>query len=427
MTFGAYYDIHSEQMRVNDKAPLLVDAPEKARRRGVRRGQTSKPFVARLPTIIMASLAVLVVTQVLLFLLLAGMAGSCDPKLFMRQLTRLRSILVAIACHFLIMPFVGYAFVVWLFPQSPITAVTLITICTSPSGGFSGFWCSLCNADLALSVAITTASTLACCVMLPLNLYLYVLATHLVDRIQIAWLEVALSIAIVISAVAAGLAAAARYPDWRGAINKAGTSAGVTLMVFTVVANSTSHDPVWTKPLSWFAACSLPCLVGLCVTFGFARLLRLPPPESTTVAIECVYQNTSLALAIALSAFPSSDAGAVAGVVLVYGLSEILYISCFGLIAWKLGWTYAPSNADPCSVLFENYQPSAGDDGDAGCEASTDASVQHGTPCISSQIESRDRLSNEETSLNQPNKGDAERPEYGAMSTAHLLRENQST
>ena len=38
----------------------------------------------------------------------------------------------------------------------------------------AGWWCSLCNADLALSVAMTSASTLACLVALPFNIFLYV-------------------------------------------------------------------------------------------------------------------------------------------------------------------------------------------------------------------------------------------------------------
>ena len=31
-------------------------------------------------------------------------------------------------------------------------AITLLVVTSSPGGGFSGWWCFLCNADLALSV-----------------------------------------------------------------------------------------------------------------------------------------------------------------------------------------------------------------------------------------------------------------------------------
>jgi len=294
-----------------------------------------------------------VVAQLLLFLLITGMAASCEPKLLVLQLRKGWGVLAGVCCHFLFMPFLGF---LCSRGEPPVTAVTLLIVTTSPSGGFSGLWCSLCNADLALSVAVTTASTLVSCGMLPLNLYLYV--GRLSGRsVAIDWAQVTISVVVVVSAVATGLSCAVVWPSWRAVANKAGSAAGVALMVFSAFASTTSHDPIWTKPFTWFLACSLPCLAGLCLSFTLSRLLRLPPPEATTVAIECVYQNTAMALSIALSAFPQSDAGMAASVTLVYGLAEICFIACFALCAWQLGQTYAPRTDGFCTVLLGNYQP----------------------------------------------------------------------
>ena len=49
-----------------------------------------------------------------------------------------------------------------------------------------------------------------------------------------------------------------------------------------------------------------------------AKLVRLPSPEAVAVAIECCYQNTGLALTIALSAVPKEDVGKASAVPLVY-------------------------------------------------------------------------------------------------------------
>ena len=77
--------------------------------------------------------------------------------------------------------------------------------------------------------ARTTASTLACCGLLPLNLYIYVQV--LSDRhIHIDWPSIAVSVAVVVSAVAAGLGVAAWFPQHRRTINGAGSVAGVVLM-----------------------------------------------------------------------------------------------------------------------------------------------------------------------------------------------------
>ena len=97
----------------------------------------------------MSSVFFQVSSQVLLFLLIAGMSGSCDTKLFLSQFRRPKGIAAGLVCHYLVMPLLGYA-TVTIFPQPPVTVVTLLIITTSPSGGFSGFWCSLWNADLAV-------------------------------------------------------------------------------------------------------------------------------------------------------------------------------------------------------------------------------------------------------------------------------------
>lgn len=301
-------------------------------------------------------------SQGLLFLLIAGMAGSCDARLCLLQFRKAKGIVCGLCCHFAIMPLLGYLCVDWLFPQPAVTAVTLLVITTSPSGGFSGFWCSVMNADLALSVAVTTASTLASCAILPLNLYLYVDRLS-GKRVVLDWWQIAISVGVVVAAVAAGLTVSATLERaGRTRVNKAGTLAGVALMAMSFLSNSFADDPrdrLWNKPLRWYLGVCLPVPVGLAATFTLSKCLRLADPEATTVAIECVYQNTGLALAIALSAFPRSESSAAAAVPLVYGAAEIVFIFTFGLVAWRAGWTHAPPRDPFCKMIHKDYQPDA--------------------------------------------------------------------
>ena len=294
-------------------------------------------------------------SQALLFLLIAGMAGSCDAALFWRKIAQPRAILAGLFAQFVVLPLLGFA-AITLIPQSAVTTVTLLVVTTSPGGGFSGWWCSLCNADLALSVAMTTASTLACTVLLPLNLYIYVDCIY-GSEVDIDWSQLLLSVVVVVTAVGVGLFASYSLPSRRTAINQFGSLAGVCLMLLGFVSNTRSNDPIWDNSAGWFAAVSLPCVGGLVVALTLSRCIRLAKEESVAVAIECCYQNTGLALTIALSAFPPSEAGAAAGVPLLYGMSELVLIPAFALIAWKCGLTYAPATEPLCVALAGNYQP----------------------------------------------------------------------
>ena len=234
-----------------------------------------------------------VLSNVLLFMLIAGMAGSCDARLFLKKFKAPKGMLAALFSQFVLLPAVGYASVT-LLPQDAVTVVTLLVVTTSPGGGFSGWWCSLCNADLALSVAMTSASTLACLVALPVNIFLYVTCMYRTD-VTLDWGVLLLAVINVVVAVGLGLWAGARLPAQRGRINAAGQMAGVALMFLGFLASSSSPDPIWANPPSWFAAVCLPCVVGLVLALALARSVGLSSPETVGSA------PVTLSLALAWS------------------------------------------------------------------------------------------------------------------------------
>jgi len=304
---------------------------------------------------------VTVASQVLLFLLIAGMAGSCDADLCMLQFKKVRGIVAGLCCHYLVMPFLGYlAFLV--APFSKVTRITLLLVTASPSGGFSGLWCSLCNADLALSVAVTTASTLVSVPLMPA--FLAVLSRLGGMHLTLDWWSIAASVAVVVLAVPCGLYLAAKLDrTGRGAVNRVGSFAGAGLIVLSLFANASSDDHsarVWNKSGQWWAAVSMPVPVGLVITTWASRaIFHLDKPECVTIGIESVFQNTALALAVALSAFPESQAGEASAVGLVYGGAELAFIFFFALGAWKAGWTHCPTDAGFIEALRGDYQPEA--------------------------------------------------------------------
>ena len=68
-----------------------------------------------------------------------------------------------------------------------------------PGGAISNILTFLVQADVALSVSMTTASSLAACAMLPLNLWLYITMTGLASDIEFQILGIVLSALVVAS------------------------------------------------------------------------------------------------------------------------------------------------------------------------------------------------------------------------------------
>ena len=52
------------------------------------------------------------------------------------------------------------------------------------------------------------------------------------------------------------------------------------------------------------------------------------------------------------------DAEEASGIPIFYGIIEIAVIPVFAMVAWRMGWTYAPPETNVCIAMAGNFQPS---------------------------------------------------------------------
>ena len=332
-----------------------------------------------------------VITNLLLFLLVMGLAATVEIKNMKGQLKNFKAIGLGLFCQFFLLPFIGWA-VIEMFNLPVPVGITLLVVVSSPGGSYSNWWCSLLNADLALSVAMTTFSTILSVAFLPMNLLLYSHAAYgnetssdgksILDSLDFG--VIFISIAVVISAIAFGMFASAKFgtriPWFHRVANISANISGILLILFSVVlsfvggggdsSNSdNAADPMEPAddPIVYFAI-ALPCLIGLVVSALLATLAKLPRPERLTTAVECCYQNTGIATSAAISLFSGDDLQQAARVPFVYGLAEAILIGLFLIIGWKIGWSKAPKDEKCCKVITKSYEithgESSGDDND---------------------------------------------------------------
>lgn len=252
-----------------------------------------------------------IVSAVLLFVLIFGMSATVDVTHLREQVHNKFAILTGVATQFIIMPLLGYASVTLLNGHglTEPMAVSLLIVVASPGGSYSNWWCSMFNADLALSVTMTAISTMVSTIMLPANLLLYVNAAFgiresggdkggtVLDKID--WPSLFLSLTIVIVAVALGLLSSFFISSHRfnRCANQIGSISGLLLIVFSGVVTSLSGSndaQIWGQPWSFYVGVTSPCLVGLCIATLFAVVARLRNPEVITVGVECCYQNVGI-------------------------------------------------------------------------------------------------------------------------------------
>lgn len=305
--------------------------------------------------------------QVLVFMLVFGLAGSVDFDHFKARF-KSAGVYIGLLCQFILMPLIGFATVaVFNSVLEPLFAISLLIICASPGGSYSNWWCNLINADLALSVAMTTVSTIVSSFVLPLNIYLYIelgykaLNEEKSDEILalLPYEVLGYTLANVIVAVISGLIFGYKFPDRMKIFNLAGTAAGFLSILLGVVASGDScADPFGQDFVVYFAVL-VPVIAGLFAAMGFASLAGLPKPQRVAVAIETAYQNTGIALAVTLSL--GSEGRAAAIVPLVYGGYEAVCFGAYAVFAWYIGWTLSPPDESFWVIIYKSYQDTIDD------------------------------------------------------------------
>ena len=151
----------------------------------------------------------------LLFALVFGMSATVDIGCMKAQVRNRNAILLGLFCQFILLPFMGFV-VVNLFDLEPSIGITLLVVTSSPGGSYSNWWCSLFNADLALSVTMTAISTILSTLALPANLLLYANVSYHADvTSELDWVSVFVALAIVISAIALGLFCSYKFHSYR--------------------------------------------------------------------------------------------------------------------------------------------------------------------------------------------------------------------
>ena len=312
-----------------------------------------------------------VISNTLLFILVFGMSATVDVKHLRQQLNNKVAIMTGCGTQYVIMPLLGFLTVITLksYLTEPMK-ISLLIVASSPGGSYSNWWCSMFNADLALSVTMTAISTAMSMFMLPLNLLLYVNAafgfgsndgeTSILQNI--GWASLFTSVAIVILAVGLGLCASIKISSHRFNVfaNRLGSLSGVLMIIFSVILSSLSgksEAQIWGQPWSFYVGVTAPCLLGLFFATICALVARLRKPEVVSVGVECAYQNVGIASSAVIAMFDDPiDRGQALCVPLFYGVMEAVVIGIYCVICWKVGWTKAPKDVNFCTMITTTFE-----------------------------------------------------------------------
>jgi bile acid:Na+ symporter, BASS family len=231
----------------------------------------------------------------LLALIMLGMGMTLRPVDFAYVARRPVAFVIGVVAQFVIMPGIGWLLATTL-PLSPELAVGVILVACAPGGTASNVMVFLARGDTALSVAMTSASTLLAPIVTPL------LVLALAGRflpVQPGALFVSI-LQIVLVPVLLGFLLrrfAQRQVEKVVPALPLVSVVGITAVVMAVVAGSATA--LLTSGLVILLAVVLHNVFGLGLGYVAARLCGLDESARRAIAIEVGMQNSGLAASLA--------------------------------------------------------------------------------------------------------------------------------
>jgi len=233
----------------------------------------------------------------LLQIIMFGMGTELSLKDFARVLGMPKGIIVGIVCHYTIMPLVGFGVAhLFNFPSEIAAGIILVGCC--PSGLASNVMSYLARANLALSVSVTTISTLLAPIVTPLLMRLLG-----GDFVEINFWAMVWDITkIVIIPVVGGLLFHYLVHGKFSWLDKAMpilSMAGIALILTVMVA--AGRDNLLKVGGLLIIATFIHNVVGFFLGYWSGRILKFPERDCRTIALEVGMQNAGLASGLALT------------------------------------------------------------------------------------------------------------------------------
>jgi BASS family bile acid:Na+ symporter len=240
----------------------------------------------------------------LLGLVMFGMGITLTAENFLTVLRRPFPVALGVALQFLLMPLLGWV-LARLGGLPPQLAIGLILLGCSPGGTASNVVCYLARGDVALSITLTTVSTLVAVVATPLLTLLY--AGELVPVPVVDMLSTILR--IILFPVMLGVLLNHFFHQPLSAVRNLFPLVSVfSIVVIIAIIVALNHVQLAEIAAGLAAMVVLHNAAGLLGGYWISRWLGRDERECRAVAIEVGMQNSGLAAALAVKYFSAGAA-----------------------------------------------------------------------------------------------------------------------
>tara|TARA_R110002153_G_scaffold19675_2_gene67515 strand:+ start:2337 stop:3257 length:921 start_codon:yes stop_codon:yes gene_type:complete len=248
------------------------------------------------------------VLNLVLGLVMFGVALEISIKDFKPLLLKPKAIILGLFSQFILLPAVTYFLILFIEPL-PSIALGMFMVAACPGGNISNFISYLSKANTALSVSLTAIATLLAIVMTPLNFHfwsmLYTPSSNLIQEISISPVEMFKLVSLLLG-LPLILGMYVNYSHPVLAMKLAKRLKVVSLLfficlVFIALYNNLDIFKDYIVYVFWIVL--IHNLIAFSTGYSVGKLFRLPEDSIRSITIETGIQNSGLGLLLIFTFF----------------------------------------------------------------------------------------------------------------------------
>ncbi|MGA0796716.1 MAG: bile acid:sodium symporter family protein [Quisquiliibacterium sp.] len=261
---------------------------------------------------------------VMMMVIMLGMGSSMTYRDFLLAFRKPRGILIGLFSQYMVMPFLGYMLAV-LLGLPPAMAAGLILIGCMPGGTTSNIFSYFSKGVLALSIMMTTVSTLVAVVTVPLLLQFYGGLAGLPGDYVIPPENVAQVLVVLLVPTVLGMFLRKLNANIGATIEMIGSLLGVAVILFLIASwVPRNYGMLLTTGPTIFAAVIGIGLLGMLLGYWLSRALGQDTNRSRTISLETGIQNGPLAVLIITLTFTGTMQQEILFIPILYSLFIVI-------------------------------------------------------------------------------------------------------
>ncbi|MFP4288947.1 MAG: bile acid:sodium symporter family protein [Bacteroidales bacterium] len=279
-----------------------------------------------------------ILLAIMIFVIMLGMGSSLTVDDFKAVGRRPKGVLIGFLSQFGLMPLLalGLSTVLQLHPAF---AISLILVGSLPGGTTSNMFTYFSRGSVALSISMTTASTMLALVMMPLILQFYtrpfvseLSASQGTTEFIIPTGNIISSLVLVLIPVVLGMILRRKSPVWAKTAEDTAGFVGIIVIIYLLGTSFTRHGALMSQtPWTLYVGAIGLGLAGFFFGFWFSRLWGVYPVFQRAISLETGIQNGPVAFAVILLSFTGNVQNMMLWLAILYSTTIVLTSSIITL------------------------------------------------------------------------------------------------